>query len=77
MQVRLTTTISTIINVDPANTTQFEVAKREIFGCYKKVLCTDAEQEQIIEAVKFMQVSACFADEVIGTEVTHTFEEVK
>jgi hypothetical protein len=77
MQVRLTTTISTIIDIDPENTTAFETAKREIFGTYTDALDTDANQEQSIEAVQALQSGSVVYDRIVGTEVTHSFEEVK
>lgn len=77
MQVRLTTTISTIIEIDPENTTEFATAKAEIFVKYNEALDQDADQDQFVEAVKGIQASAVHHDKVIGTEVTHSFEEVK
>lgn len=77
MQVRLTTTISTIIEVDPENTESFETARGEIFGNYGNALDQDAEQDQFIEAVQQLQADAAHLDKVVATEVTHSFEEVK
>lgn len=77
MQVRLTTTISTIIEIDPENTDEFETAKREIYTKYVEATEQDAEQDQFIEAVKQLQYGAAHLDTVIATEVTHSFEEVK
>lgn len=77
MQVRLTTTISTIIEVDPENTTEFATARAEIFKTYNDAIDQDAEQDQFVEAVKGLQAGAVHFDKVIGTEVTHSFEEVK
>jgi hypothetical protein len=77
MQVRLTTTISTIIDIDPENTTEFATAKAEIFGTYNTNLGIDARQEQSIEAVQALQSGSVIYDRIVGTEVTHSFEEVK
>lgn len=75
MQVRLITTIATIVEVSEGVT--LEEAKKEIFGRYNEALDTDADQEQCVDAVQSLQNGAVVFDTVIATEVTHSFEEVK
>ena len=77
MQVRLTTTISTIIEVAPENTESFETARAQIFGAYGDALDLDADQEQVIEAIQQLQAGSGCLDTIIATQVTHSFEEVK
>lgn len=74
MRVRLTTTISLVVEVNPENTSDFETAKREILGRYGEALDQDAEQEQYIEAVQALQTGAVVHDSVIANEVAHRFE---
>lgn len=76
MQVRLTTTISTVIELAPGVT--LEEARKEIFARYNEDLDADADQEQYIDSVQALQSGAVvFDDKIVGTEVTHSFEEVK
>lgn len=75
MRVRLSTTISTIIEIDPGNTTEFETARREIFKRFSgENEVFDSEAEEFIQA---QQANAVLHDTIIGTDTTHTFEEVK
>lgn len=75
MQVRLITTITTIVELTHASS--FEEARAEIFNTYGDALDTDANQEQCIEAVQELQSGSVCFDSVVGTEVKHSFEEVK
>jgi hypothetical protein len=68
MQVRLTTTVETIIDIDPENNPTFEETRREIYGRL-------AESE---EAEAYTDGSnAVVFDSVRMQTTTHSFEEVK
>lgn len=71
MQVRLTTTISTVVDITSGAC--FEEAKKEIFGNYQNF----TEDDDLAEDIKYQQSSAVIHDTVIASEVTHSFEEVK
>jgi prefoldin subunit 5 len=71
MQVRLTTTIETIIDLGPGVTV--EEARKEIFERYNE----DEELEELIENVQARHSNAVVYDEIRATSVTHSFEEVK
>lgn len=71
MQVRLITTISTVIELTSG--AGLEEAKKEIFGNYQNF----TEDDDLAEDIKYQQSSAVVHDTVIANEVTHSFEEVK
>lgn len=73
MQVRLITTVETIIEIDPESTDDFETAKREIFNRLKKC----AEEEDVAEEVKSAHSDSVVFDSICTQSVTHSFEEVK
>lgn len=79
MQVKLITTIETIIEVGREIGEDFNIeeVKREIFGKYAEAVDQDAEQGQFIEGVKNLQASAVHHDILMGTVTSHSFEEVK
>ena len=79
MQVKLITTIETIIEVGREIGEDFNIeeVKREIFGKYAEAVDQDAEQDQFIEGVKNLQASAVHHDILMGTVTSHSFEEVK
>lgn len=72
MKVRLTTTISTIIEIDPENTTEFATAEAEIFGRFND----QSDSEDTCESIKAAHSNAVKFDDIVGTEVTHSFEEL-
>lgn len=72
MQVRLTTTISTIIDIYPENKASFEEARQEIFG-----RLNEFDQDDIAEDIKSAHAEATVFDHVRAQSVTHSFEEVK
>jgi hypothetical protein len=72
MQVRLTTTISTLIEVTSG--ASFEEARAEIFSRYGDKLDGDNYE---IEDIQSSQANCASFDTIVGTEVRHSFEEVK
>lgn len=76
MQVRLITTVETIIDTEDHNPS-FEEAKREIFGRLQEAVAQDTEQEQYVEAVQCLHTSCVVFDTVRTQNVSHPFEEVK
>lgn len=72
MQVRLITTVETIIDVDPENTVNFETAKAEIYG-----RLGECDEEDISESIKSAHAEAVVFDNIRAQSVTHSFEEVK
>lgn len=72
MQVRLTTTISTIIELTSG--ASLEEARKEIFDRYTTKLDSDNYE---VEDLQASQASSVCFDTLIATEVTHSFEEVK
>ena len=72
MQVKLITTIETIIEINPENTDDFEIAKREIFHNY-----IETQEDTVADDLKDAHQSAVIYDTVIAQSVTHSFEEVK
>ena len=77
MQVRLVTTIESIIDIGPANTDNFETARREIFNRYNEALDQDGEQSQYIQAVQAIQSGCVVYDTIRSQTVRSSFEEVK
>lgn len=77
MQVRLTTTVETIIDIDPENTESFDTARREIFDRYNEALAQDDKQSQYIQAVQAIHSNCVVFDTVRAQTVRSTFEEVK
>lgn len=73
MQVKLITTVETIIDIDPENSTSYEEAKAEILG---HLSGTD-EDEAFTEDTKNAHHDAVQFDHVRTQSVTHSFEEVK
>ena len=74
MQVRLITTVETIIDIDQENTDKFEAAKAEIFD---NTFHEFPDFDEITEEVKSAHIAAVVYDKVRSQSVTHTFEEVK
>lgn len=72
MQVKLVTTIETIIEVDPENTEDFETAKSEIFNNFN-----ESFEDEHVEDVTSAHQSAVIFDKVIGHEVHHSFQKVE
>jgi hypothetical protein len=73
MQVRLTTTIETIIDIDPENSPSYEEAKGEIFGRFND----QSDSEDTCEDIKAAHSNAVVYDQVRTQSVVSTFEEVK
>lgn len=76
MRVKLTTTITSFIEVSAENTDQIEVARKEIFGRYNQLIEEDEENGLYIEGVKVLQRNAVVHDTVVATEVSHEFGAV-
>jgi hypothetical protein len=72
MQVRLTTTVSTIIDLSEHGA-NIKEARREIFTRFNENIA----EEDPTEDLKAAHSSAVVFDQIVGTEVTHSFEEVK
>lgn len=72
MQVKLTTTITTIIELTSG--ASFEEARAEIFNRYGDKLDGDNYE---IEDIQASQANCVTCDTLIASEVTHSFEEVK
>lgn len=72
MQVKLVTTIETIIEVDPENTQDFETAKCEIFNNFLENF-----EEEHVEDVTSAHQSAVIFDKVIAHSVEHAFKKVE
>lgn len=77
MQVRLITTIETIIDVDPKNDATLEEARREILGRLHEAIDQDSEQEQYVEAVQCLHTGCVVFDQVRTQTVTHSFSKVE
>jgi hypothetical protein len=73
MQVRLTTTVETIIDIDPNNNPTFEEARREISGR----LAESEEAEAYTDGIQSCQSNAVVFDNVRTQTTSHSFEEVK
>lgn len=71
MRVKLETTIITHINLSPGVT--LEEARREIFIRFNESI----EEDDPVEGIKAAHSNAVCLDEIVGTEVTHSFEEMK
>lgn len=71
MRVKLETTIITHIQLLPGVT--LEEARREIFNRFNESI----EEDDPVEDIKSAHSRAVCFDQVIGTEVTHSFEKVK
>jgi hypothetical protein len=74
MQVRLTTIVETIIDIDPENTENFSTAKGEI---YVNNYLENEELDNIADDIKSAHQDAVIYDTVRAQSVTHSFEEVK
>lgn len=74
MQVKLITTVETIIDIDPENTEDFETAKREIFGNFNDQ-CD--EEDDACGDIKSAHSAAVVFDTIRAQSVTTSFEEVK
>jgi hypothetical protein len=76
MQVKLTTTVETVIDIDVENPeweNNFEQAKREIFGRFND----QSDSEDTCEGIKAAHSNAVVYDHVRTQSVVSTFEEVK
>lgn len=65
MRVKLTTTITTYIETNAS----VEEARKEIFARYNSFI----EDDDLTADILYQQKSAASEDEIIGTEVSHTF----
>lgn len=72
MQVKLITTIESIVDIDPENSEVFETVKREIYGRF-----LEDSHDDIAEEVLSAHQSSVIFDTVRTQTVTHSFEEVK
>lgn len=73
MQVKLITTIVSIIELGPDNS--FEKAHEELFGRYLEDIESDDITQEVLE--RHSEAVASTEDEILATEVTHGFVEVK
>lgn len=74
MQVRLITTVETIIDIDPENTDNFQTAKSEIFDNNFQEL---EDLDDAADDIKSAHQSAVHFDHIRTQTVSHSFEEVK
>lgn len=72
MQVKLVTTIETIIDCDPEHQATFEETKREIFGRF-----LESFEEDQCESITSSHQSAVIFDKVIAHATTHSFVKVE
>lgn len=72
MQVKLITTIETIIDISRERYVTLDDSKREILGGFLENAC-----DEIAAEIKDAHQSAVFYDSVRTQIVTHSFEEVK
>lgn len=70
MQVKLSTTITTIIDI---GNTPIEEARREIFLRYNEKV----EEELSVEDIQAAQADSVVFDTVVGTEVSHEFGSIE
>lgn len=73
MQVKLITTIETIIDCDPEHRATYKQTKDEIFGRFIGY----TEDDDLAEDIKGQHSAAAVFDTVRAQSVTHSFEEVK
>jgi hypothetical protein len=73
MQVKLTTVVETIIDVDPENTEEFDTAKAEIFVNS----FISKHDEDSLEDIKAEHSEAVVFDHVRCQTVTHSFTKVE
>lgn len=74
MQVRLTTTVTTIIDLEESGAS-FEEARREIFHRFNEE--TDLDDSECTDEIKSAHAKAVVFDTVRLQSVEHSFEEVK
>lgn len=72
MQVKLITTVETIIDISRERYIDLDDSKREILGGF-----LESASDEITKEIKDAHQSAIFFDSVRTQIVTHSFEEVK
>lgn len=77
MKVRLITTIETVIDIDPGNTTELRTARAEIFGRLEEAVEQDGKQDQCVEAVKSLHSGCVVYDQIRSQSVWHAFIKVE
>ena len=70
MQVKLSTTITTIIDI---GNTPIEEARREIFNRYNEKI----EEDLAVDDIQAAQSDSVVFDTIVGTEVSHEFGGVE